>query len=210
MYVTLHESTLPTKFFLSLFYTQLLNKRFHSLASRTSNTKKPCSHGNHTVHSSENKEHLVYELSKFKYRQVQFVSFFSYGLAAYFIYLAPDTILGAMEHDIFSYETGGNLLSLLIGAIIIPCAVQYFRKQLVLKLYYNKAEESYRMVTQKATLRQRIAQFGIADIKNISSAKHMFVRTKFQVKNKQYFVYPFYFKVPADYNQMFGFVPTKK
>ena len=162
------------------------------------------------VHSSQNKENLVYELSKIKYRQLQFVSFFSYGVAAYFIYLAPDTILSAMEHDIFSYETGGNLLGLFIGTIIIPCAVQYFRKQLVLRLYYNKAEESYKMVTQKASLRQRVVQFGIGDVKKISSAKDMLVRTKFEVKKKSYFVYPFYFKVPADYNQMFGFVPVKK
>ncbi|XP_072051859.1 transmembrane protein 70, mitochondrial-like [Amphiura filiformis] len=149
---------------------------------------------------------LIYELKRSKYHQLQFISYFTYFLAAYWVYLAPDIMVGVFEHDSLDFNTALDLLGLLISTFILPSSIQYFRKQLVLKAYHNKATDTYKLVTQKATLRQRTEDVAKQEINRTwSASKDMTIQTKFKVKNKKYIVYPPFFKVPADYNNMMGF-----
>ena len=168
-----------------------------------------------TLHSADrDKDYtLIYELSKGKYWQLQFVSYFTYLLAAYWIYLAPDVLVSFFEHETLNSQAALNLLSLLISTFIIPMAIQYVRKQLVLKAYHNKAADAYKLVTQKATLRQQTEHVVRKDIKRVIwSEKRKTdrpIQAKFQVKGKKYIMYAPYFKLPVDYNHIMGFTPKK-
>ncbi|XP_071487967.1 transmembrane protein 70, mitochondrial-like [Diadema antillarum] len=139
---------------------------------------------------------------------LRFVSLSFYATTAFGLYVAPDFIATAWECEAVNKEIITNLLAVTMAVIGLPTCLRMLSKRLVLKLYHNEARETYLAVTQSMLLTNKLTKFSLQDVRVAEKKgilQHLFNLTSFKANKWPFFVNPYNFKLPSDFNHLHGF-----
>ncbi|XP_071958220.1 transmembrane protein 70, mitochondrial-like [Antedon mediterranea] len=150
----------------------------------------------------ENVDRLIYKFRSGLFLRLSNVFF--YGTACLGLYLAPDIILGTLEHTSFNFETFANVAGITISTLVIPTTSRIFTKRVVLKLYHNSSKDTYVAHVFTPFLLEKKIHFHSNDV--VPSKKNLFFNlTTLRAKDYPMFYQPYRFVLPSDFNHLMGF-----
>lgn len=110
------------------------------------------------------------------------------------LYMSPDIISTALEHEGFNSELIVDLVGIFTGVVALPALLTIFNQRLVLKMYYNQQRSSYVAMTMSIFLTLKRVEFLRKDIvrsNQSGSILGIFNLTTFKAKGQPYFVNPY-------------------
>ncbi|XP_071784733.1 transmembrane protein 70 homolog, mitochondrial-like [Asterias amurensis] len=131
-----------------------------------------------------------------------------YGTSLTGLYMAPDIISTALEHEGFNSQLIIESFGIFMGVVALPFLLTRFNRRLVLKMYYNQQRNSYSAMTMSVFLRMNRVEFLREDIVRPNQGNSIlgyFNLTTVKAKGRPYFVNPYNFKLPSDYNRLMGY-----
>ncbi|XP_038050381.1 transmembrane protein 70, mitochondrial-like [Patiria miniata] len=150
---------------------------------------------------------LIYEVRGLG--MMRFCTLFFYATALVGLYMSPDLISSALEHETVNSEMIFGFLSVGFGVVVLPVLLTMFNSRLVLRMYYSEVHKSYVAMTQTPALTLRRAEFRLSDVvptvKNPNSILGYFKLNTLTAKGRPYFVNPYNFKLPSDFNHLMGY-----
>ncbi len=151
-------------------------------------------------------DRLLYEVRAIW--MMRFCTLLFYATSLTGLYMSPDIISTALEHEGLNSELIIDLVGIFIGVVALPFLLTRFNKRLVLKMYYNQQRTSYIAMTMSIFLTMKRVEFIHKDVvrsNQSSSILGLFNLTTLKAKGQPYFVNPYNFKLPSDYNRLMGY-----
>ncbi|XP_022091949.1 transmembrane protein 70 homolog, mitochondrial-like [Acanthaster planci] len=155
----------------------------------------------------DSESRLIYEVRSLG--MMRFCTLLFYVTALTGLYASPDLISSALEHDTVNNEMILSFLTLSMAVVVLPVLLTMFNNRLVLRMYYSNVQQSYVTVTQTPLLTLRRTTFCLADVvptkRKPGSLLGLFNMNTLRAKDRPYFINPYNFKIPSDYNRIMGY-----